>query len=181
MEDSAKTKFILCMLVRNEAGVLTRISGLFARRAFNIDSLSVGETVNPLISRITISATGDDYTREQIMKQLSKLHDVLTIELMDLEKTVLRELLLLKVRAQKGEQSEIMQAASVFRAKIVDLSLNAMILELTGDTSKINAFIEFLMPYGITELCRTGITAVGRGNYILKNNEEENENGTDVL
>ena len=169
-----KTKFILCMLVRNEAGVLTRISGLFARRAFNIDSLSVGETVNPLISRITISATGDEYTREQIIKQLSKLHDVLTIELMDLEKTVLRELLLLKVRVQKGEQSEIMQAASVFRAKIVDLSLNAMILELTGDSSKINAFIEFLMPYGITELCRTGITAVGRGNYILKNNEEEN-------
>lgn len=162
------------MLVKNEAGVLTRISGLFARRAFNIDSLSVGETEVPQVSRITISATGDEYIREQIINQLMKLHDVITVELMDLEKTVLRELLLLKVKPQKSEQSEIMQAASVFRAKVVDLSLNAITLELTGDSSKINAFIEFLMPYGITELCRTGITAVGRGNYILKNNEEEN-------
>lgn len=162
------------MLVKNEAGVLTRISGLFARRAFNIDSLSVGETEVPQVSRITISATGDEYIREQIINQLMKLIDVITVELMDLEKTVLRELLLLKVKPQKSEQSEIMQAASVFRAKVVDLSLNAITLELTGDSSKINAFIEFLMPYGITELCRTGITAVGRGNYILKNNEEEN-------
>lgn len=168
-----KGKFILCLLVRNEAGVLTRISGLFARRAFNIDSLTVGETENPTISRITISATGDDYIREQIMKQLSKLHDVLTIELMDPEKTVSRELLLVKVKSKKNEQSDIMQAASVFRAKIIDLSHNAMILELTGDSSKLNAFIEFLMPYGITELCRTGITAVGRGNYILNHIEEE--------
>jgi acetolactate synthase-1/3 small subunit len=162
------------MLVNNEAGVLTRISGLFARRAFNIDSLSVGETAVKQVSRITISATGDENTREQIINQLMKLHDVITVELMDLEKTVLRELLLLKVKPQKSEQSEIMQAASVFRAKVVDLSVNAITLELTGDSSKINAFIEFLMPYGIYELCRTGITAIGRGDYILKNNLEEN-------
>lgn len=165
------------MLVRNEAGVLTRISGLFARRAFNIDSLSVGETADPHISRITISAKGDKCIREQIINQLMKLHDVLTVELMDLEKTVLRELLLLKVKPKKSEQIEIMQAATVFRAKVVDLSVNAITLELTGDSSKINAFIEFLKPYGITELCRTGITAVGRGDYILDNNiinEEEN-------
>jgi acetolactate synthase I/III small subunit len=169
-----KDKFILCMSVKNEAGVLTRISGLFARRAFNIDSLSVGETAEKQVSRITISASGDENTREQIINQLMKLHDVITVELMDLEKTVLRELLLLKVKPQKSEQSEIMQAAAVFRAKVVDLSLNAITFELTGDSSKINAFIEFLMPYGITELCRTGITAIGRGNYILKNNMEEN-------
>ncbi len=161
------------MLVKNESGVLTRISGLFARRAFNIDSLSVGETENHLISRITISARGDDYIREQIVKQLMKLVDVITVELMDLENTVLRELLLVKVRFEKGELTELMQAISVFRAKVIDLTSNTATLELTGQASKVTAFIDFLKPYGITELCRTGITAIGRGEHILNNNLKE--------
>ena len=164
------SKFILSMLVNNEAGVLTRVSSLFSRRGFNIDSLSVGETENPHISRITISARGDDYIKDQIVKQLMKLVDVITVELMELENTVMRELLLAKVKFEKGELTELMQAISVFRAKVIDLTSNTATLELTGQTSKVNAFIDFLVPYGIIEICRTGITAIGRGEYTLKNN-----------
>jgi acetolactate synthase-1/3 small subunit len=163
-------KFILSVLVRNESGVLTRVSSLFSRRGFNIDSLSVGETETSEFSRITISAKGDDYTKEQIVKQLMKLHDVITVELMDLENTVMRELLLVKVKFEKGELTELMQAISVFRAKVIDLASSTATLELTGQSSKVNAFIEFLIPYGIIELCRTGITAIGRGDYILNKN-----------
>jgi len=166
------SKFLLSILVNNEAGVLTRVSSLFSRRGFNIDSLSVGETESSKISRITISAKGDDYIKEQIVKQLMKLHDVITVELMDLENTVIRELLLVKVASRNGELSEIMHAMNIFRAKVVDLSPGYVTLELTGQSSKIDAFIEFLKPYGIIELCRTGITAIGRGDYILKNVKE---------
>lgn len=165
MENS---KFILSVLVRNEAGVLTRVSSLFSRRGFNIDSLSVGETETSEFSRITISAKGDEYIREQIGKQLMKLHDVITVELMDLENTMMRELLLIKVKFDKGELTELMSAISVFRAKVIDLASSTATLELTGQTSKVNAFIEFLIPYGIVELCRTGVTAIGRGEHILK-------------
>ncbi|HHU05391.1 MAG TPA: acetolactate synthase small subunit [Clostridiales bacterium] len=166
------TKFLLSILVKNEAGVLTRVSSLFSRRGFNIDSLSVGETESGKISRITISAKGDDYVKEQIVKQLRKLHDVITVELMDLDSTVIRELLLVKVASKKGELSDIMHAMNIFRASVVDLSPASVTLELTGQSSKIDAFIEFLKPYGIIELCRTGITAIGRGDYILKNVKE---------
>lgn len=166
-------KFILSILVNNEAGVLTRVSSLFSRRAFNIDSLSVGETENPEISRITISAKGDEHTKEQIVKQLMKLHDVITVELMDIENTVVRELMMAKVRFEKGELTELMQAIAVFRAKVIDLTSNTATLELTGQTSKVNAFIDFLEPYGITELCRTGVSAIGRGEYILNKNLKE--------
>jgi len=169
------TQFILSMLVNNEAGVLTRVSSLFARRGFNIDSLSVGETEDREISRITITATGDDYIKDQIVKQLEKLHDVKVVELMDTQQTVSRELLLVKINASKGDHSEVMQAASVFRAKVVDLSTTSLTLELTGQHSKLEAFIDFLKPYGIAELCRTGTTAIGRANYILTQNiKEEN-------
>lgn len=173
-------KFVLSLLVNNEAGVLTRVSGLFSRRGFNIDSLSVEETEDTHISRITITGTGDEYVKEQIVKQLEKLHDVKAVELMDLEKTVLRELLLIKIRAQKGEYSEVMQAVSVFRAKVIDLNTKSLTLELTGDPPKINAFIQFLKPYGIVELCRTGVTAIGRGDYIVSEKTQNlggNNNG----
>ncbi len=171
MENS---KFVISMLVKNEAGVLTRVSGLFARRGFNIDSLSVGETEDKEMSRITITVTGDDYIKDQIVKQLDKLHDVKMVELMDLENTVVRELLLIKINTKDDNKGEIMQAASVFRAQVVDLSLTSMTLEITGKRTKIDSFIEFLKPYGIIELCRTGTTAIGRGSYIIsKNNKEE--------
>jgi len=167
--------FLLSMLVNNEAGVLTRISGLFARRGFNIDSLSVGETEDPAISRITIAATGDDYFKNQVVLQLQKLHDVKVVELMDMSKTVMRELLLVKFKADQGNHSKILEAVSIFRAKVVDLTAYSVSVEITGEKTKLDAFIDYLKPYGIAELCRTGVTAIGRGNYILKqNNEEEN-------
>ncbi len=167
------SKFILSLLVNNESGVLTRISGLFARRGFNIDSLSVGETVDPHISRVTILATGDGYIREQIVKQLEKLHDVKIVDLMDMGKTVIRELLLVKVRAAPGTRSQVLEAVTVFRAKVIDLTPTTMTMELTGEQSKLSAFIAFLEPLGIIELCRTGVTAIGRGDYVLTDNKEE--------
>ncbi len=166
-------KFILSLLVNNESGVLTRISGLFARRGFNIDSLSVGETQSHLISRVTILATGDGYVREQIIRQLEKLHDVKVVELMDLERTVIRELLLVKVRASPDLRSQALDAVTVFRAKVIDLAPDTMTMELTGEKAKLDAFITFLEPFGIIELCRTGVTAIGRNGYVLTQKEKE--------
>lgn len=164
-----KEKFILSLLVKNESGVLTRISGLFSRRGFNIDTLSVGETPDHNISRMTITATGDDYVQTQITRQLEKLHDVLIVEIMDKYNTVVRELLLIKVNVSQGDRSEILEAISIFRAKVVDLSPTSLTVEITGEKNKCDAFIEYLKPYGIAELCRTGITAISRGCQTLKN------------
>jgi len=172
----ADDRFLLSVLVNNEAGVLTRVSGLFARRSFNIDSLSVGETDDPHISRINIAANGDDNFKDQVVLQLSKLHDVKVVELMDLSKTVTRELMLIKVMADLESRNQIFQAVEVFRAKVIDLAADSLSVEITGEPSKLNAFIEYLRPFGIAELCRTGVTAIGRGNYILsqiKNREED--------
>lgn len=166
-------RLILSMLVNNESGVLTRISGLFARRGFNIDSLSVGETQDSHVSRITIQAAGDDYVRDQLVHQLEKLHDVLVVEPMDLSNIVARELLLVKVRAEPDTRSQVLDAVTVFRAKVIDLTPATMTMELTGEQTKLDAFIHFLEPLGILEVCRTGITAIGRGNYVLTKKEEE--------
>ncbi len=166
-------KFILSLLVSNESGVLTRISGLFARRGFNIDSLSVGETQDHLISRVTILATGDGYVREQIIRHLEKLHDVKVVELMDLGRTVVRELLLVKVRAAPDVRSQALDAVTVFRAKVIDLAPDTMTMELTGEKAKLDAFLTFLEPFGIIELCRTGVTAIGRNGYVLTQKEKE--------
>lgn len=163
----AVEKFILSVLVNNDPGVLTRVSGLFARRSFNIDSLSVAETQDPKVSRITISATGDDYLKDQVVHQLEKLHDVKVVQVMDPERTVVRELMLIKISANHEERSHIQEAVGVFRAKVVDLAQDSMIVELTGEKSKIDAFLAFLTPYRVTELCRTGMTAIGRSDYIL--------------
>lgn len=163
-----KDLFLLSMLVNNEAGVLTRVSGLFARRGFNIESLSVGETEIKGVSRMTIMAHGDDYFREQVVLQLEKLHDVRIVELMDLDATVMRELVLIKVKVSDQLcRSQILEAVSIFRAKVIDLSPTSLTVEITGEKAKIDAFVEYLTPYGISELCRTGVTAIGRGNNIL--------------
>ncbi len=170
-------KLVLSLLVNNEAGVLTRVSGLFARRGFNISSLSVGETQNPQFSRITIQAVGDEYVRAQLVHQLRKLHDVKVVENMELEQTVCRELMLIKVCAGSGTRSQVLEGANVFRAKVCDLTPTTVTMELTGDTDKLDAFITFLEPFNILETCRTGITAIGRGEYTLKKNEEDVSNG----
>lgn len=166
-------KFIMSMLVKNEAGVLTRVSGLFARRGFNIDTLSVGETLDNKVSRITISATGDEYIKDQIRLQLEKLHDVLIVENMDLSRTVTRELMMIKVNVAQGARSEILEAIAIFRAKVVDLTPTSLTVEITGERAKCDAFLEYLRPFGIAELCRTGITAISRGSETLF---KENDN-----
>ncbi|MFH1513298.1 MAG: acetolactate synthase small subunit [Bacillota bacterium] len=170
-------KLVLSLLVNNEAGVLTRVSGLFARRGFNISSLSVGETQNPQFSRITIQAMGDEYVRSQLVQQLRKLHDVKVVENMDLDKTVCRELMMIKVCAGSDTRSLVLEGANVFRAKVCDLTPKTVTMELTGDTDKLDAFITFLKPFEIIETCRTGITAIGRGEYMLKEKEGVQTNG----
>lgn len=161
-------EFILSILVNNEAGVLTRVSGLFARRAFNIDSLSVGVTDDPHISRITIAARGDEYVKSQIISQLEKLHDVKIVELMPPSSTVMRELVLIKLNISQKSRVGLMEAVSVFRAKVVDLNNDSVTLEITGERSKCDAFVEYLRAFGIAELCRTGLTAISRGRKTLK-------------
>jgi len=160
-------RIIIAMLVKNEAGVLTRISGLFGRRGFNIDTLSVGETEDSAVSRITVTAMGDEYFKEQISKQLEKLHDVIKVEVMDEKNIIMRELMLIKLNVEQGNRSTVMEAVDVFRAKIVDLTPKSLAVEITGDKTKCDAFLEYLKPFGIVEVCRTGFTAMARGMNIL--------------
>lgn len=153
----------ISVLVENKFGVLARIATLFAARGFNIDSLSVGETESPDISRMTIVVKGDDRILEQVEKQLNKLVDV--IKVLDFKGIghVERDLVLLKVKADKTNRSEILQITDIFRAKIIDVSIDSLILEITGDEEKIEALIAMLKPFGIKEMCRTGIVAMARG------------------
>ena len=161
-------KYVIAVLVSNISGVLSRVSGMFTRRGFNIDSLTVGETESSGFSRITVTFHGDDDIKERILQQLQKLHDVREVEVLRKDDTVIRELLLIKVRNKPESRQDVMTAVEIFRSKIVDYSPTALICELTGDTSKIESFIEVLKPIGIMEMCRTGIVAVERGDNCLK-------------
>ncbi len=161
-------QYIIGVIVSNIAGVLSRVSGMFTRRSFNIDSLTVGETESSEFSRITIAFHGDDEIKDRIIRQLDKLHDVKEVEVLDKHETVIRELLLIKVRNTPETRQDIMTAVEIFRSKIVDYSPSSLTIELTGETSKIDAFIELVKPYGIMEMCRTGIVAVERGERCLK-------------
>ncbi len=160
-------RYVLSVYVENKYGVLTRVASLFMRRGFNIDSLTVGETENPEYSRITITLRGDDYTCEQIINQLKKLHNVKKVKLLAEGNKVERELMLIKVRNTPENRNDIMAAAEIFRAKIIDYSTEYMCVEVTGEPSKINAFIDVLQPLGIVEMCRTGAVALERGSSIL--------------
>lgn len=156
-------RMTLSILVDNTAGVLSRVSGLFSRRGYNIDSLTVGETENPAFSRMTVAVTGDDLILEQIEKQLAKLEDVREItELKDGE-SVCRELILVKIAAGQKDRPSIIAIADIFRAKIVDVSLDSMMVELTGNQIKLDGFLKLLEGYEIKELVRTGITGLVRG------------------
>ena len=161
-------QYVIGVIVSNVSGVLSRVSGMFTRRGFNIDSLTVGETESSSFSRITIAFHGDEYLKDRILLQLCKLHDVREVEVLDRHETVVRELLLIKVRNTPQSRQDIMTAVEIFRSKIVDYSPNALVCELTGETSKIDAFIELLKPYGIMEMCRTGLVAIERGDNCLK-------------
>lgn len=156
-------RMVLSILVENTSGVLSRVAGMFSRRGYNIDSLSVGETHNPAISRMTVAVTGEELTLEQIEKQLNKLEDVIEIKELADGESVCRELILVKVKANAFERQAIVAVADIFRAKIVDVAKESLMIELTGNQSKINAFIELLDGFRILQLVRTGITGLTRG------------------
>ena len=161
---------VLSVLVDNHAGVLARISSLFGRRGFNIDSLSVAATDNPALSRITVVTEGDEAELGQIMRQTGKLLETRAVFPVEPGSGVLRELLLVKVGADETTRAALRDIALIYKAKIIDLSPGSMIFELTGEPEKIDAYLEMLRDYPILELCRTGITALGRGEpgYQLK-------------
>ena len=156
-------KMVLSILVDNTAGVLSHVSGLFSRRGYNIDSLTVGETQDPAFSRMTVVVNGDDQILEQIRKQLLKLEDVREIRELLPEESVCRELILVKVLSTVKERQAIIAVADIFRAKIVDVAMESLMIELTGNQAKIDAFIKLLEGYTIKEIVRTGITALTRG------------------
>ena len=161
-------KHVLSVLVENHSGVLSRISGLFSRRGYNIDSLSVGVTEDLNVSRMTIVTETDEYTLEQIKKQLNKLVDVIKVIELKEEASIYRELAMIKISANKKTRAEIIEIANIFRAHIVDVSNEALIIEATGDQDKIKALTSMLEPYGIKEIIRTGLTALQRGEKELK-------------
>lgn len=159
---------VIAVYVENKYGVLARVSGLFMRRGFNIDSLAVGETEDKNYSRITITLNGDEYVREQLINQLVKLHNIKQVKLLDNEASVERELMLIKVKNTPENRNEIMAAAEIYRARIVDYNTDYMCVEVTGEPSKVNAFVEVMKPHGIVEMCRTGVVALERGNNIMQ-------------
>ncbi len=157
-------KMVLSVLVGNTSGVLNRVAGLFSRRGYNIDSLTVGETENPEFSRMTIVVHGEDEILEQIEKQIAKLVDVKEITELKDGSSVCRELILVKVAASAEQRPQVIAVADVFRAKIVDVAPDSLMVELTGNQTKLDAFIGLLQGYTILELVRTGITGLTRGN-----------------
>ena len=165
-------KHVLSALVKNSSGVLSRVSGLFSRRGYNIDSLTVGRTENPSISRMTITLMGDDNVLEQVKKQLNKLEDVVRVIDFKANESVYRELVLIKVKANAENRAAINETVKIFRSKIIDLSTDTLTIELTGDEEKISALINLMEEYGIEELVRTGVTALQRGEKTIKNSIE---------
>lgn len=159
-------RFVIAAYVENKYGVLTRVASLFMRKGFNIDSLSVGETEDPAYSRITLTASGDSATRDQMVSQMQKLHNVKRVLVMQEDGMMERELVFIKVRNTPENRAEVMTASEIYRGKIVDYNPDTMCVELTGDPYKIEAFIDLMKPVGIVELCRTGVIALERNRSI---------------
>ena len=166
-------RFEIACLVDNSAGVLTRVSSLFTRRGFNINSLTVGATEDPNYSRITISVNGDEKIRSQCVKQLRKLYNVKHVKEMIPQDRVSRELALIKLRNTPETRPEIVSAVDIFRCKIIDFSPNTLCVEITGESSKIDAFLTVVAPYGILEMSRTGVVALQRGCHYLSDDVPE--------
>lgn len=156
-------KQVYSLLVDNNPGVLSRIAGLFSRRGYSIDSITSGTTLNKNFTRITVVATGDEQILSQIEKQVRKLEDVREIKVLKDGESVFRELIMVKIRANAQQRTELNSIADIFRAKIVDVEKDSLIVELTGDQSKLDAFLNLLDGYEILELARTGITGLSRG------------------
>ena len=155
-------RHIISALVRNKPGVLARVSGLFSARGFNIESLAVGQTESPDVSRMTVVVPGDDAILEQVRKQLSKLVDTIKVQDFEEGNSVVRDLMLVKVKATQATRSEIIEIAGVFRARIVDMTNSGVIIEITGEEGRIDRFLNMLRPYGIIETMRTGRVAMTR-------------------
>jgi acetolactate synthase-1/3 small subunit len=163
MKEHATTRrHILTLLVENRVGVLVRIAGLIAAKGYNIDSVSVGETMDTSISRVTLVVHGDDWVMEQVLKQLNRLIDVIKVVDLTEENCIEREMVLVRVTAEPPHRAEILRIADIFRARVVDLTHRTYTLEVTGDEDKIRAMLELLRPFGIKELVRTGQIAIGR-------------------
>jgi acetolactate synthase-1/3 small subunit len=156
-------KHTISILVENRFGVLSRVAGLFSARGYNIESLSVGETLDPTVSRMTIVVRGDEFVIEQVMKQLHKLIDVIKVSDLTDDDHVERELMLIRINAEPQHRAEILRTADIFRAKVVDVTPLSFTLEATGDEGKLEALLELLRPMGIQELVRTGKVAIARG------------------
>jgi acetolactate synthase I/III small subunit len=157
------TTHTLSVLVENKPGVLARIAGLFSRRGFNIDSLAVGPTEHPEISRTTIVVNVEESPLEQVTKQLNKLVNVIKIVELEPSSAVQRELLLVKVKADASTRGQVLETVQLFRAKVIDVSTDAVTIEVTGNADKIEAFLKVLEPFGIRELVQSGMVAIGRG------------------
>ena len=156
-------KVVFSMLVDNTSGVLSRIAGLFSRRGYNIDSITAGVTADPRFTRITIVTSGDDEILDQIEKQVAKLIDVRDIKELRPGESVYRELVMIKVKTTAADRQGVISVADIFRAKIIDVAPESLVIELTGTQDKVEAFINMLEGYEILELARTGITGLGRG------------------
>ncbi len=156
-------KQVFSLLVKNNAGLLSRVAGLFSRRGYNIDSITSGTTMDARVARITVVASGDKQILSQIQKQLAKLEDVIDIKVLEEGKSVCRELIMVKVKADTTQRAEIISIADIFRAKIVDVETDSLMMEMTGTQSKVEAFLDLLSVYEILELARTGITGLSRG------------------
>ena len=165
-----KNPFVIAIYVDNKFGVLTRVTSMFTRRGFNIDTLTVGETESDRYSRITISLSGDGYAKDQLINQIRKLHNVKKVDVLQ-DDSIKRELMLIKVVHSRETRADILDATKVFRASVIDYSADAMCIEVTGDSTKLDAFIDLMMPYGIIEMCRTGIVALDRGTHTLLSGE----------
>ncbi len=155
-------KHTISVLVQNQFGVLARVSGMFSARGYNINSLCVGETLDPTVSRMTVVVNGDDNVLAQIIQQLNKLVEVIEVTDLTKESFVERELVMVKVAAVGQQRSEVVEIANIFRAKVVDVGAAAMIVQVTGAAGKIAAFIDMMRPFGVEELVRTGEIAIGR-------------------
>ena len=161
-------QMVLSLLVDNNPGVLARVASLFSRRGYNIDSLTAGVTNNPKYTRITVAVSGDDQILQQIRNQIAKLEEVRKIIILDDKESVCRELVLVKVMADKKDKQEIIAIADVFRAKIVDVAMNSVMIELTGNQNKLDAFLNIMSDFEVLEMVRTGITGLGRGMSVMK-------------
>lgn len=175
MMNNAIDKYVISILVDNQANVLTRIASLFGRRGFNIDSLTVSTTNNPSFSRITVVFTGTEQGLHQIVSQTYKSEVVKSVFVLDKKKSIYRELLLLKVRAGKEERSAIKEIVEIFRGKIVDLSKESLVVEMTGASEKIDGFMDMMSCYEILEVCRTGITGISKSSHAWDDDMNEEE------